>query len=404
MAFEQGGLHVVAAVQVIAKLCLATAAQHLGTLLFAQIQVREDLGQLLFAGLGTHHGVGVQRVAVLDGGHALERLFHELLVNAFLDERAAGAGADLALVEGEQHQTFDGFVEEAVVLVHHVGKEDVGALAAQFQRGGNEVVGRCLGNDATGAGGTGESNFGNALAGGQGHAGFAAITVDDVEHAGGQEVGNQLGQDQDGNGGAFSRLEHHAVACTQCGGQLPRGHQNGEVPGNDLAHHAQRLVDVISHGVFVDLADASLLRTQGTGKVTEVVHRQRNVGVQRFPDGLAVVHGFGIGQQFQVGFDAVGNFQQDVAARGGISLAPFVGSSVGCIQCQVDVLCCGTGDLRVHLAGGGGDHVEVLPFDRRDPLATDEVVVLGFVDVFGAGGAGGCVNHVISCDLFKTGC
>jgi hypothetical protein len=85
-----------------------------------------------------------------------------------------------------------------IVLVHDVGKEDVGALATQLQRGGDEVVGGSLRNHAAGAGRAGEGDLGNALAGGQRHAGFAAIAVDDVQHARRQQVGNQLGQNQDG--------------------------------------------------------------------------------------------------------------------------------------------------------------------------------------------------------------
>ena len=40
---------------------------------------------------------------------------HELVVDGFLDQRAARAGAHLALVEGEQDEALDGLVEEGVV-------------------------------------------------------------------------------------------------------------------------------------------------------------------------------------------------------------------------------------------------------------------------------------------------
>jgi hypothetical protein len=188
-------------------------------------------------------------------------------------------------------------------------------------------------------------------------------------------------------------LKHHAVACAQGGGQFPGGHQDGEVPGNDLADHAQWLLNVVRHGVLVDIAEGAFLRAHATGEITKVVHRERNVGIQGFADRLAVVDGLGVGQQFEVGFDAVGNFEQDVAARGGIGFAPGVSGGVGGVQCQFDVFGGGAGGLGVDLAADGRDDVKVLALDRCHPFAADEVVVLGLVGNLGTGGAGGCVNH-----------
>ena len=54
----------------------------------------------------------------------------------------------------------------------------------------------------------------------------------------------------------------------------------------------------------------------------------------------------------------------------------------------------GAGGLGVHLAVDRRDHVEILALDRGHPLATDEVVVLRFENVFGASGARCCVKHV----------
>jgi hypothetical protein len=95
----------------------------------------------------------------------------------------------------------------------------------------------------------------------------------------------------------------------------------------------------------------AFLGAQATGKVAEVVHGERNVGVQRFADGLAVVHGFGIGQQFQVGFDAVGNLEQDVGCAWRRRSCPrLVGGCVGGVQRQFNVFGGGAGGLGVGLA------------------------------------------------------
>ena len=375
VALEQRRLHVVTTFQIATQVGLCAAGQHFCALLLAQIQIRQNLGELLLARLRAHHAVGVQRVGVLDRGDALERALHELVIDAFLNQRAARAGADFALIEGEQHQSFDRLVEERVVLVHHVGKEDVGRLAAQLERGRDQIVGCRLGDDATGAGRARERDFGDALAGGQRHAGFAAITVDDVQHTGRQQVVDQLGQQQDADGRAFGGLEHHRVACGQCRRELPCGHQDRKIPRNDLTDHTERLMQVIRHGVLVDLADAAFLRTQGTREIAKVIGGERDVGIQRFANRLAVVHGFGIGQQLQIGLDAIRDFQQHIGAGRGIGLAPFFGGGVGGVQCQLHVFRGRARGLRVDLAGDGRDHIEILALHRRHKLATDKVVV-----------------------------
>ncbi len=84
-----------------------------------------------------------------------------------------------------------------------------------------------------------------------------AEAVDDVEHTGGQQVTDQRHQVQDRRRGLLGGLEHHRVARGQRGRELPGGHQDREVPRDDLADHAQRLVEVIGDGVLVDLATAT---------------------------------------------------------------------------------------------------------------------------------------------------
>ncbi|MNR48043.1 hypothetical protein D3C85_1672280 [compost metagenome] len=74
----------------------------------------------------------------------------------------------------------------------HVGKEDVGRLAAQFQRDGNDVLRGVLHDQPTGGGFPGEGDLGDAFAGGQRLAGFKAKARDHVQHARGQDVANQF--------------------------------------------------------------------------------------------------------------------------------------------------------------------------------------------------------------------
>ena len=97
---------------------------------------------------------------------------------------------------------------------------------------------------------------------------------------GGQQVGDQLHQQHDRGRRLLGRLEHDGVAGGQRRGELPGGHQQREVPRDDLADDAERLVEVVGDGVVVELARCALLGADRAGEVAEVVDGQRQVGGQ----------------------------------------------------------------------------------------------------------------------------
>src|SRR5690554_6077650 len=260
-------------------------------------------------------------------------------------------------------------------MVHDVIEVDVGGLAAQLYGRRNDVF-RCTFQDVgTDRSGTGEGDFGDALAGGQRLTRFGAKTVDDVQYARRQQILNGFHQLQNGPGGLLSRLQYDAVACRQCRSNFPRRHQQREVPGNDLADNTQRLMEVVGHGVFVDLADGAFLRTDTAGKVTEVVDGQRYVSGQGFTHSLAVVPGFGHGDLFQICFQTVSNLEQGVGTflHGGTS--PGILGCMSCIQCQFDIFSGRTGDFTEGLAGYRRNVFEVFSFHRSFPFTADEVAV-----------------------------
>ncbi len=394
VALEQRGLDVIALAVVAFQGFLVAAGEELGAFAAGHFHVGHDLVELLLGGLGTHLHVGVQGVAAFNGFGALEHHGHELVVHVLLDQRPGRAGADFALVEERQHQAFHRFADEFRLRLHDVGEVDVGGFAAQLHGGGNDVFRRAFEDVRAHRGGAGEGDLGDALAGGQGLAGFLAVAVDDVEHALGEQVADDFHQLEDRRRGLLGGLEHHAVAGGQRRRQLPGGHQDREVPGDDLPHHAQRLVEVIGHGVGVDVRGGAFLGADAAGEVAEVVHRQGDVGVEGFAHRFAVVPGFRHRQGFQVLLDAVGDLEQQVAALGGGGFAPGGRRAVGGVQRQVDVLGGGAGNLAEHPAVHRADVVEVLAFDGRDPLAADVVFVAFVEGDHRAFAAGIVIDHV----------
>ena len=70
VALEQGRLNVVAAFECAAQMRLLAADQDLCAFFLADRQVRKNLGQLFLGRLRAEHGVDIERVALLDRGHA----------------------------------------------------------------------------------------------------------------------------------------------------------------------------------------------------------------------------------------------------------------------------------------------------------------------------------------------
>jgi hypothetical protein len=56
------------------------------------------------------------------------------------------------------------------------------------------------------------------------------------------------------------------LPAARAGASFHDGHEDREVPGDDLADDAERLVEVVGDGVVVDLGDAALLRADAPAK------------------------------------------------------------------------------------------------------------------------------------------
>ena len=141
-ALEQGRLDVITGGQVARELLDLAAGEQLRAFALGDFQVGQDLVELLLGRLGADHGVGVQRVTTLDRLDLLHHHFHEVVVDRLFHQSAGRAGAHFALVEERQHQAFGGFFDKCRFRFHDVGEEDVRRLAAQLDRGRNDVLGR----------------------------------------------------------------------------------------------------------------------------------------------------------------------------------------------------------------------------------------------------------------------
>ena len=276
-------------------------------------------------------------------------------------------------------------------------KNDVGSLAAELQ--GHFLVGasdRAL-DDLADVGGAGKGDFVNVgmvhqLGAGRAEAG------DDVDDAG-RQVGllDQFGQFQCGERGRLGRLEHHAIPCRQCRREFPSGHEQREIPRNDLTSHAERLRAAVGECILQLVGPTCIIE--------EVVGGQWHVHITRLADRLAAVHGLDhrklAGLLLQHPRDA-----EDVFATVfrrhvfPILVVGVAGGAHGLVHVGLARL----GDAGDLFLGGGIDRVEVFARLGLDPLSADEELILLLeLDVVAALGAGAYCQSVSNCKPIAAG-
>ncbi len=133
---------------------------------------------------------------------------------------------------------------------------------------------------------------------------------------------------------------------------------------------------------MVQLADRAFLGADTAGEIAEMVDGQRDVGIGRFAQRLAIVPGLGFGDQGQVVLDTLGDGQQDVGAFGDRSAAPGGAGGVRGIQRAFDVLGRRTRHFAQLLAVDRRQVVHVAAQHRFAPFAADEIAVALFEGCF----------------------
>ncbi len=166
-----------------------------------------------------------------------------------LDQRARRAGADLALVEGEHREALERLVVEVVAGAATSAKKMFGLLPPSSSVTGIRFwLAYCMIRRPVVVSPV-KAILAIRLEEASGLPASTPKPLTTLTTPGGQQVGDQLDDLQDRPRGLLGRLDDHAVAGGQRGRQLPDGHQDREVPRDDLAHDAQRLVEVVGDGV-----------------------------------------------------------------------------------------------------------------------------------------------------------
>ncbi len=309
----------------------------------------------------------VERVADAQQAHAAAHLRQELGGDALLNQEARSGAADLPLIEPDG---IDQALDRAILI--GVVEDDEGRFAAQFEREPLARSGGRAADDAPDVGRSGEGDLVEIGMLGDQRAGRVAAG-DDVDHAGRQSgFGDDLAKQQGGQAGLRRGLDDDGVAHRQRRGDLPRQHQQREVPRDHLPDDADRLI----------VRQFALHQLRPTGVIVEVARHQRDVDVARFADRLAVVERLQHRQQAIVLLDVAGDGVEIAGAGVPAQLAPRGEGGAGGSDGVIDVLgVVGVGVLRQRIAGGGVDAGQIAAGFRLRPVIVDEQPELALVRV-----------------------
>lgn len=241
---EDGGLNEVALVALALATSLTSGTGALAVLNVASCQLMivpsdcrawslpHNAVELQLRDLRTLESALVEGVAndVLEG--ALLEASQELVVDALLDVDTGAGAAALAVVEEDTEiDPGDGVVDIGVL------EDDVGRLAAELESNLLQVGTSSRLEDLTANDGrTSEGDLVNVHVRGNGLTSDLAETRDDVDDTRREaSLLDQAGGDQRGQGSLLGGLDNDSVTGRNGGTDLPRPHEQGEVPGNNLA-------------------------------------------------------------------------------------------------------------------------------------------------------------------------
>jgi hypothetical protein len=186
-------------------------------------------------------------------------------------------------------------------------------------------------------------------------ASLATMAVEHIDHTTRKaSLAHKLGEREDTQRGLLRRLKHDGIPRRQSWAELPRGHEEGIVPGDDLRTHAEglaegvgELVGAAGDGVAVELVGPA-------GVVAEGCRDFGNVEEAACVVGLAVVEGLDCGETVEVGVDEVGEAVEEAGAEGGVEGPGFCEGGAGGEDGGVDIFFCGGADGADFLFGAGG--------------------------------------------------
>ena len=259
-----------------------------------------------------------------------------------------------------------------------IGKDDLGAFAAQLQRHRAVPLGGHLLDLRANFGAAREADVGNARVAGQRVAHFVAVAGDDVERARRKpHFGRQLCHADQAQARVFSGLDHAHIARRQSAAHAAAKNLHGVVPRNDVARHAMGLAPG-QHAVAVGVRNGLAVQLVAGARIKLEVARQRQRIGPRLSGGLAAVAPLQGGQLVGVLQNFCRELLQQAAPVGRRHLLPHgVVALARGMHGGIDVVGRAALDLVKRLAVGRVDHRDGAAGGGRNGGVGDEVQLHG---------------------------
>ena len=185
---------------------------------------------------------------------------------------------------------------------------------------------------------------------------------------------NQFAHAQGGEGSLLRGFQHHRIARGERRPQFPGLHQEREIPGNDLAHHADGFVPGVAEIISRNGNGFALDLVRPTRVVAIAADGQRQVGRLGNMIGLAIVERLEPGQFVGVFLNQIGEPVEQLSAFRGRHPAPWslFKSRPRGVDSLVHIRRIGFRHGADFLAGRGVDGGKGLPRSTFHPLVVDE--------------------------------
>ena len=300
---------------------------------------------------------------------ALRQPLDHLVVNLLMREHARTRRADLPGVEEDPGRRRLGRGLDIGVV-----EDDVGGLAAEFERHAFEIARRAAQDSAADAGRSRERHLVDVGMIDQGVADHAAGTGDDIEHARRQAgFERQLADPQCRERRQLGRLHHDGAAAGQRRRKFPHPDHQREIPGHDDGDHADRLAYRVGERIIPRGNDLAADLVGPARVVGQRVDCSRQVLPQHACDRLAGIEAFERCDFIGVLFHQVDEPEQDLSRARRAHGAPGAFESASRRGDRaVDVGFVAFRDRGDDLLGGRVEGLEGASGGRRNVLAVDQ--------------------------------
>ena len=272
----------------------------------SRFEIAANAIQLFFGNERSHVAGGIHSGADVNVAGMFRDAVHDFVENIAFDVESRARAAALAVIEENgAGGAGDGGIDIGIV------QHDVGRFSAQFERNFLQIAGSGLQDQFADFRRAGERDFVDIRMSRQRSARRLAVARHDIHHAvGNAGFLNQFAKQQRGERRLLRGLQHDRAAGRKSRAELPRRHQQREIPRNDLPDDADRLANRVGQKLCCSAARRNGNRVSfdlggPAGHVAEQIGREGHVGDARDRERLAVVERFELREFFQVLFDQI---------------------------------------------------------------------------------------------------